>query len=597
VEEFDDFLPLPPPPRSSSPRPQPLGGVIHTYLGYDAVKFGSAQPSDASAAARGAFEHLLGYGSMRRFTEEELANAIRIDPSQIRGLGPSISALIALLEQRKARILEKYDPIPAAKKAGRAFIDAASDAMPRDKNETSSNGLSKAIARAIAGEQLRDLEQLWYRLPEGSPSQRALTHALERLGEKYEIDQLGSRWPFTGREALDVPRALEVKGELEEIDRLLEQLYEALKNAKLAIIDMEALQRFAPQDQVESLRDAQRQVNELLKRLAEDAGLIEAPEGGWSVSPKAMRLYQRGLLATIFSNLQAARSGRHEGVASPDGAVELPSTRAYEFGDSPATMDIPQSMINALLRESADGPRAPGTPVRMRGDDMVVHRTRHQPKCATAVIMDMSGSMRYGGQYIQVKRMALALDGLIRSEYPGDFLQFIEMYTVAKLRSSGEIATIMPKPVTIDSPIVRLRADMSNPDIAELDLPLHFTNIQRSLQLARQWLGGRPTPNRQVMLITDGLPTAHFEGSELLMLYPPDPRTERETMREAMRCKEVGITINIFLLPSWSQTEEDVQFAHRMAESTGGRVFFVAGKELDRFVVWDYVKRRRSILG
>ena len=89
--------------------------------------------------------------------------------------------------------------------------------------------------------------------------------------------------------------------------------------------------------------------------------------------------------------------------------------------------------------------------------------------------MDMSGSMRYGGQYVQAKRMALALDGLIRSDYPGDFLQFIEMYTVAKLRAPGEIPNIMPKPVTINEPVVRLRADMSDPDITEMDLPLHLT--------------------------------------------------------------------------------------------------------------------------
>ncbi|NDG62807.1 MAG: hypothetical protein EBY29_04980 [Planctomycetes bacterium] len=585
MEDSDDIPSLLP--------PQPLGGVVHTYLGYDAVKFGTSQPADASGAARGAFEHLLGHGSMRHFTDEELANAIHIDPSQIQGLGPSIDALIELLEQRKARILETFDPAPAVKAAARAFLDAAADAVPRGEHAE----LAKRIAHAIAGEQLRDLERLWYRLPEGSKSQRALTHALERLGEKYEIDQLGSRWTFTGREALDVPHAMEVKGELEEIERLLGQLREALKNAKPAIIDMDALEQFAPQEQIDSLRDAQKRVNELLQRLAEDAGLARTPEGGWQVTPKAMRLYQRTLLSTIFGSLQASRSGRHDGVANPDGAVELPSTRAYEFGDSPAAMDIPQSMVNALLRESADGPRIPGTPVRMRNDDIVVHKTRQQPKCATAVIMDMSGSMRYGGQYVQAKRMALALDGLIRSEYPGDFLQFIEMYTVAKLRAPGEIPNIMPKPVTINEPVVRLRADMSNPDITEMDLPLHFTNIQRALQLSRQWLGGRPTPNRQVMLITDGLPTAHFEGSDLFMMYPPDPRTERETIREAMRCKDAGIIINIFLLPSWSQTEDDVQFAHRMAESTGGRVFFVAGKELDRFVVWDYVKRRRSILG
>jgi uncharacterized protein with von Willebrand factor type A (vWA) domain len=530
---------------------------------------------------------------MRHFTDEELADAIRIDPSQIQGLGPSIDALIELLEQRKQRILATYDPAPAANAAAKAFLETAAGAVPTSGKPD----VSKRIAHAIAGEQLRDLERLWYRLPENSPEQRALTQALERLREKYEVDQLTSRWSFSGREALDVPGAIEVKEELEELDRLLEQLREALKNAKPAIIDMDALEQFAPQEQVDSLRDAQRRVNELLERLAEDAGLARTPEGGWQVSPKAMRLYQRSLLSTIFGGLQAARSGRHEGVASPDGAVELPSTRPYEFGDSPSAMDIPQSMVNALLRESADGPRAPGTPVRMRSDDMVVHKTRQQPKCATAVIMDMSGSMRNGGQYVQAKRMAMALDGLIRSDYPGDYLQFVEMYTVAKLRSPGEIPSIMPKPVTIRESVVRLRADMSDPDITEMDLPLHFTNIQRALQLSRQWLGGRPTPNRQVMLITDGLPTAHFEGSDLYMMYPPDPRTERETIREAMRCKEAGITINVFLLPSWSQTEDDVQFAHRMAESTGGRVFFVAGRELDRFVVWDYVKRRRSILG
>ena len=572
---------------------QPLGGVFHTYLGYDAVKFGSAQPSDAGGAARGAFEHLLAAGSMRRFTDEELADAIRIEPSQIQGLGPSIEALIELLEARRAKILATFDPAPAANEAARAFLDAASRSVP----QPGASDVAKRIARAVATEQLRDLERLWYRLPEGSPEQRALTHALERLREKYEVDQLGSRWAFTGREPLGVERAIEVKAELEEIDRLLEQLRQALKDAKPAIIDMDALSQFAPQEQLDGLRDAQRRVNELLQRLAEEAGLARTPQGGWQVTPKAMRLYQRGLLATIFGDLQASRSGRHQGVTSADGAVELPATRPYEFGDSPSAMDIPQSMVNAMLRESADGARAPGAPVRMRSDDIVVHRTRQQPKCATAVIMDMSGSMRHGGQYVQAKRMALALDGLIRSEYPGDFLQFIEMYTLARLRAPGEVATIMPKPVTIHEPVVRLRADMSDPEITEMDLPLHFTNIQRALQLARQWLGGRPTPNRQVMLITDGLPTAHFEDSSLFMLYPPDPRTERETIREAMRCKEAGVTINVFLLPSWSQTEDDVQFAHRMAEGTGGRVFFVAGQELDRFVVWDYVKRRRTIIG
>jgi len=80
------------------------------------------------------------------------------------------------------------------------------------------------------------------------------------------------------------------------------------------------------------------------------------------------------------------------------------------------------------------------------------------------------------------------------------------------------------------------------------------------------------------------------------MLYPPDPRTENATMKEAQRCAKEGITINIFLLQSWNQSEEDIQFAYRMAETTKGRVIFTAGRELDRFVVWDYIKRRKQII-
>ena len=140
--------------------------------------------------------------------------------------------------------------------------------------------------------------------------------------------------------------------------------------------------------------------------------------------------------------------------------------------------------------------------------------------------MDMSGSMRYDGQYINVKRMGLALEGLIRREYPGDWLRFIEMYTFAKLVEPGRIANLMPKPVTLYDPVVRLRADMSREDISEHQVPPHFTNIQHGLSLARRLLATQDTPNRQIMLITDGLPTAHFEGQMLYLLYPPDPRTE-----------------------------------------------------------------------
>jgi uncharacterized protein with von Willebrand factor type A (vWA) domain len=273
-----------------------------------------------------------------------------------------------------------------------------------------------------------------------------------------------------------------------------------------------------------------------------------------------------------------------------EGAVETQRTKPYEFGDSVTQMDIPGTMVNALLRQG------PGVPVRLKPDDIIIHKTKVTPKAATCVLLDMSGSMRYGEMYVNVKRMGLALDGLIRSEYPGDYLQFVEMFTFAKPRHISEVPGLMPKPVTLYNPVVRLKADMSDPEISELQLPPHFTNIQHAMQLGRKFLANQNTPNRQLVLITDGLPTAHFEGSVLYLLYPPDPRTEEATMREARLCAKEGITINIFLLQSWNQSEEDVRFAYRMAEATKGRVIFTAGRDLDRFVVWDYVKRKKSIV-
>lgn len=560
--------------------------LTHTYLGYDPIRFGSPNepPSDLVS---GAMEHLLAYGTPRRFTPEELAKAIRIDPSQIKGLGPSLDALIALLEARKAKLLATYETARVRTEAAKRVRRHATLAPPAALGTKA----KAEFERALAEEHLPTLERIWSRLPESDPFATALLALLTAVGQRYEVEQLHARWAFTGREAMTVERAIEVKEELETIERLLAQLREARKNAKPAIVDMDALARFVEENDLQQLRGLQRQVNELLERLAAEQGLESTPEG-LRLTPKAMRLYQSRLLEKIFGDLQASRTGRHDGRVVGDGAVELPSTRPYEFGDSPSNLDLPQTMTNALLRKAREGGE-----LAIRSDDMVVHRTRNAPKCATVVILDMSGSMRYGGQYVACKRMALALDGLIRREYPGDHLDFIEMYSLARRCPPSELASVMPRPVSIHRPVVRLKARMSDPSITEMDLPLHFTNIQRALELARRLLASRDTPNRQVILLTDGLPTAHFEGPDLFLLYPPDPRTEEMTMREAKRCQRDGIVLNIMLLPNWNQTEEDVRFAHRMAESTGGRVLFTAGKELDRFVVWDYVSRRRSILG
>jgi uncharacterized protein with von Willebrand factor type A (vWA) domain len=552
---------------------------------------------------------MMRYGSTRRLTPEELANAVKLDISQIAGLGPSLESLIEMLEERKRKILALYETESALRDTDRRYRSASEPAAAQPPEE-----LRSAYDAAVKDEQIVDLERLWYKAArradeggENSPLAMALMRLMERLGEKYQVEELAARYTFTGREAMDVPKALEIKEELEAIDRLLEQLREAMKNAQIAVIDMEELARFAEQADIEQLGAMQQQIAEYLAEQAALQGLEEQENGrGYQLTPEAYRLFQGKLLQEIFSSLEAARSGRHEGPIVGEGAVELPTTKPYEFGDSAAHMDVSQSFVNAMLRTAQESPGSgtqpaappPGRPrFTLQPGDIEIHRTRNSPKCATAVLMDMSGSMRHDGQYVNVKRMAIALDGLIRREYPGDFLSFIEMYSFARPRHISEIPSLLPKPVTIHNPIVRLRVDMSDENISEVQVPPHFTNVQHALRLARQQLAVQDTPNRQILLLTDGLPTAHFEESMLFLLYPPDPRTEEATMREAMLCKREGITINIFLLPSWWQSSEDISFAHRMAEQTGGRVFFTAGSDVDRYVLWDYVNHRRKIIG
>ncbi len=578
-----------------------LGGVIHAYQQYDPKRFPSPTQPGGPDLVSGAFEHMLLYGEHRALTPEQLARAVRIDPSQIAGLGPSIEALLAILRERKRKILERFETDKVRKKAAKAFAERAQEVR-------APKHLCHRFHHAVAQEQIRDLERLWYAAgDDNSPFARNLLPLIESLGDKYQVEQLAAKYAFTGRGPLTVPQAIEVKEELERIDELIRQLEEARETAQIGVIDLEALAEFAEPGDIDQLSALQQQIQDYLREAAERQG-IEQRGGRIELTPKAYRVFQGKLLQRLFSELQASRSGRHQGPVIGEGAVELQATKPYEFGDSIANLDVTQSFINALIRnppERAQGldpsvpsPSSFSPPVRIRlsQEDLEIHRTRNNPKCATCVLMDMSGSMRYDGQYVNVKRMALALEGLIRGEYPGDYLQFVELYSFAKPVPRGKLIELMPKPVTLYDPIVRLRADMSRDDVSEHQVPPHFTNIQHGLATGRRLLATQDTPNKQIVLITDGLPTAHFEGQMLYLLYPPDPRTENATLREGQLCRRDGITINMFLLPSWSQSEEDVRFAYRLAESTKGRVFFTAGKDLDRYVVWDYLSRRRELL-
>ena len=559
-------------------------GIVHTYLKYDPVKFpGPSQPPPDMVSPL--MNQMMAYGDMRELTDEELARAVKLDPSQFQNLGPSLEMMMGILEDRKQKILETYETKSVVREAKKVFHKAAKKGpQPPEK-------LRSLHKEAVQQEQLYDLERLFYAVgDDADPFAQHLAALMGKLEDKYQVDELAANWHFTGDKSMTIPQAIEIKEELEKIDELMEQLNEAQQTAQIGIIDMEELGQYMSEEQMHSLEEMQRTIENYVREAAERQG-IENKNGKFRLTPEAYRVFQNKLLERIFSQLQASKTGRHEGNIVGEGAVEMQSTKPYEFGDSLSHMDIPQTFINAMLRGGRE------LPIRLKTEDIEIHRTRNNPKAATVIIMDMSGSMRYDGQYINVKRMAMAMDGLIRTEYPGDYLNFIEMYTFGKVRRQGEIVELMPKPVTIHHPVVQLKVDMADENVSEHMVHPHFTNIQHSLRLARQLLATQDTPNRQIMMITDGLPTAHFEDSTLYLLYPPHQRTEEVTMREAAMCARDGITINTFLVPSWSQSEEDIRFAHRLSESTKGRVFFTAGGDLDRFVVWDYVNKKREIIG
>jgi len=275
----------------------PLGGVVHTYLGYDPGRFPSptTPPPDLASAA---FEHMLRTGSSRELTPEDLANAVKIDPSQIAGLGPSIDALIETLEERKRKILETYETRGVLRDAGSGFEEAARNTQPPKRYRD-------AFHTAINRKQIYLLERLWYALRDDqSEFGDQLMRTLNRLGELYEIEDLDGKYEFTGSQPMTVPEAIEIKEELEAIDKLLEQLREAMKTAQIGIVDLDELKRFVSDADADQLRGMQDKVREYLERMAEEQG-IDTGGGGVTLGPKAMKVYQGALLRTIFGGLDA----------------------------------------------------------------------------------------------------------------------------------------------------------------------------------------------------------------------------------------------------------------------------------------------------
>jgi len=321
-------------------------------------------------------------------------------------------------------------------------------------------------------------------------------------------------------------------------------------------------------------------------KLIEKEGLIERDEEGqWQVTPKGIRRIQDKALSDLFQTFRRDSVGRHDTLHKGEGSVKLEDTRPYVYGDSLANIDMHETLKNAYVRQGG------GVPIRLNHEDYVVHETEYQTHCATVVLIDMSGSMGRYGKYYTTKKVAIALQAMVRAQYPQDAIEMIGFYTFASPMTERQLLNSAPKPVSMFDSRVHLRFDMDQP---QGRVPQHFTNIHAGLRLARSRLMRQSASNNQIIVITDGEPTAHIEGREVVLIYPPAEKTATHTLSEVRHCATAGIRVSSFALIEDYFYLGLVNFVQEMARVSGGVAAYCSVDDLGKLVFESFIGGRHT---
>jgi uncharacterized protein with von Willebrand factor type A (vWA) domain len=343
------------------------------------------------------------------------------------------------------------------------------------------------------------------------------------------------------------------------------------------------------ENMLEQLEDLQDEHPDVVDMLIKRGYIEQDREGRFSVTPKGVRRVESKALEELFDITRKDKLGRHETQFRGAGQTIHEESKPYEYGDPVSNLNMHETLKNALYRQGG------GSPIRIEEDDLVVHETEYQTSCATVVLLDMSGSMARYGKFGQAKKVALALQALVRGKYQGDFLQLVGFYTYATPLSQRELLYSAPKPVSIFDPRVHLRINLDNPPDF---VPEHFTNIHAGLQFARRVLSKQPAANKQIITITDGEPTAHIEGRDIVLIYPPAEKSARITLTEVKRCADLGIHLSSFALVEDYFYLGLVNFVEQMAHVSGGIAAYCNAQDLGNMVIDSFVggrKRRRAV--
>jgi len=327
----------------------------------------------------------------------------------------------------------------------------------------------------------------------------------------------------------------------------------------------------------------------VLRLLVKEGYLEKDEEGRFAVSVKGVRRIEEKALHELFTITRKDSAGKHDTPFKGAGQVVHEDSKPYEFGDPVANLNLHETLKNAVAR------RGGGTPIGLSEEDFVVYETEYQTSCATVVLLDMSGSMARYGKFYEAKKVALALAGLIRGRYQEDTLHLIGFYTYASPLTERTLLRAGPKPVSLFDSRVFLRVSLDQSVAQPLGfVPEHFTNIQAGLRFARNLLHRQPAQNKQIICITDGEPTAHLEGRELVLIYPPSPKTAKHTLEEVARCTNEGIRLSTFALIEDYFYLGLVNFVDQMARLSKGVAVYCHAGELGGYVLDSFVTGRRS---
>ena len=482
--------------------------------------------------------------AIRSITPEDLA----ANREMVRDLNELIRERIGGREPDASAFLGKHGRFFPGARTFQDILDQLADRM----------AAMQSLLRSMSAEQRAELQSMMEALLRDD----RLLIDLAELASNLDLvlpGGLGDRVRFGGDEPLSLDGALAQIARLQAMERLEDALTDVDGPGDLAAIDRDEVRELLGEDAARDL-DA---LDDLARRL-EEAGYLTRDGDRLELTPRGSRRIGQNVLDDLFARLQRDAFGGHRIDRAGRGGEREETTKPYEFGD-PFHLDLRGTLGNALTREeNAPGTRA-GAGVHLRPDDFEVFRTEQLTSTATVLLVDMSRSMLLRGCFLAAKKVAVALDTLIRTQYPRDHLSVIGFAYYAREIRPGALA----------------------------ELTWHGyeygTNLQHGLLLARRILAREAAANKEIVVITDGEPTAHFEDGQVEFSYPPTRRTITETLREVQRCTKEGITINTFML---ERSRALAEFVAHMTKLNRGRAFYATPERLGEYVLVDFVGRR-----